>query len=101
MIPPKNPWHRFESDEEKLAYLKEIKLIPKSLGLRPIYYAGGYTDEPVVCDVLGYMGARTVVISVGGELHCIHPDLLIDMQPKRQKKQKVSCQETMPIEGAL
>lgn len=80
MIPPKGEWHRFEDDAEKLEYLRKIDLIPKTKELRPIYYTGPFTPVTVLCDVIGYKDPYTTVIEIEGELHCIHPDLLLEMQ---------------------
>lgn len=80
MVAPKEGWHKFKDEAEKLDYMKGIKLIPKTKGLRPIYYTGIYVDLIAECDVVGYVDNYTTVISVGGELHCIHPDFLLEMQ---------------------
>ena len=80
MIAPKEGWHKFKDEAEKLDYMKDIKLIPKTKGLRPIYYTGIYVDLIAECDVVGFVDNYTTVISIGGELHCIHPDFLLEMQ---------------------
>lgn len=80
MINPGPGWHRFDSDEEKLEYLRANKLIPKTKGLRQFIYSGGESSRPTVCDVVGFDDKSFAVISINGELHTIHKDLLLEMQ---------------------
>lgn len=80
MIPPRGEWHRFLDDKEKLDYLRSIDLIPRTKELRPIYYNGPYAGTTEICDVVGYVSPHSLVIEIDGELHCIHPDLLMEMQ---------------------
>lgn len=80
MIPPKGEWHRFKDNLEKLEYLQLMELIPKTKDSKPIYYSGPYVNSTVECDVVGYVDPYTTVIELDGELHCIHPDLLFEMQ---------------------
>lgn len=80
MVTPRRVWHEFKDDNEKLEYLKSKNLIPKTKGLRTIYYTGMYVDQIVECDVVGYVDETTLVISISGELHCIHPEYLCEMQ---------------------
>ncbi len=79
MVPPQGDWHRFADEEEKLAYLRRNRLLPKTKD-KPIYYNDPRSVVPVVCDVLGYVNEYILVISVNGALHCIHQDLLVEMQ---------------------
>lgn len=80
MIPPKGDWHKFENDNEKLAFLREIGLIPKTKGLRTIFYTGPYQVPSRTCDVVGYETVNTLVIRIGNNLHCINTDCLLEMQ---------------------
>lgn len=87
MIPPRDGWHRFESDEEKLVFLREKKLIPKTLGLRPFVYSGGFTDKPILCEIVGYDGDSFLVIQLSDKsLHTIHRDYLAEMQTTKTKE---------------
>ena len=43
MISPKREWKRFESQEEKIKILKELKIIsPKANEIKELYYKGAY-----------------------------------------------------------
>ena len=81
MIAPAN-WKPFPDDDAKLAYLKELKLYPKSAKeTMMLCYCGYYSNyAPQLCDVLGYVDACTLVIQVGDALHCIHPECLAEMK---------------------
>lgn len=80
MIPPKGEWHRFSDDNEKLDYLHKVKLIPRTKGLRPIFYTGAYRGKNPVCDVVGYDEKQALVIEIEGQLHCVNLDYLLEMQ---------------------
>ncbi len=79
-IEPKNGWHRFADDDEKLDFLRQLKLIPKTRGLREIFYSGYCSLPSGLCDVVGYSDSSFLVIELDGELHCVHKDCLLDMQ---------------------
>lgn len=82
MITPPENWHRIQGDLERLEVCKKYKLVaPTKTEFKDIYYKGIYTDEPVVCKVVGYADTL-LVIEVNGELHSIHPDYLLQMQKK-------------------
>jgi DNA polymerase-3 subunit alpha (Gram-positive type) len=83
MIAPKGEWHEFSDQQEKISYLKQNKLLPKTKNDKPIYYSGFYTKERVVCEVVGYVDKNIVVINVNGENHCINIDCLLDMQKSK------------------
>lgn len=81
MIKPPDNWMPFSSPEEKLAYLKAHKLTPPSYDEpKQLYYEGIYSDGVQKCDAVGFVDSTTVVIRIGSELHCIHPDHLLEMQ---------------------
>lgn len=81
MIKPPDNWTPFSSPEEKLAYLKAHKLTPPSYDEpKQLYYEGIYSDGVQKCDAVGFVDPATVVIRIGSELHCIHPDHLLEMQ---------------------
>ena len=84
MIAPAN-WKPFPDDETKLSHLKELKLYAKTAKeCAPLCYCGYYSHfQPVLCDVLGYADACTLVIQVGESLHCIHPEYLAEMKAGR------------------
>jgi DNA polymerase III epsilon subunit family exonuclease len=85
MIVPKD-WKPFASFEEKLAFLKEIALVPKTQNyIKHFYYSGPYADAPGLCAVAGYSDRTSLVIQFGGQLHCIHADYLMDMQTGRYR----------------
>ena len=85
MINPKREWRRFESQEEKIEVLKELKIIsPKANGIKTLYYKGAYTEDAVECDVIGIVDNNEIILDINGELHSIHPDYLLDMQKKER-----------------
>lgn len=81
MIAPKDSWTRFKDSNEKLNYMKEHNLVSKTASYpKSVIYSGAFVDNPTVCELVGYNGAFSCVISINGSLHCIHPDLLQEMQ---------------------
>lgn len=77
-------WVPFASDEERLTYLKEHKLTPKTYAApKELFYAGIDAAEPVPCTAEGIVDSCTLVIKVGDSYHCIHPDYLLEMQAKK------------------
>ncbi|MCI6831019.1 MAG: 3'-5' exoribonuclease [Clostridiales bacterium] len=81
-VPPPEGWTRLEG-QQLLAYLKEYKLIPNS-ATEPKKFlhidAISKISEP--CTVVGYADQWAAVIDIGGELSCIDPEFLKEMQPK-------------------
>ncbi|CAM2076730.1 MAG: 3'-5' exonuclease [uncultured Clostridium sp.] len=85
MINPKRKWRKFESQEEKIEILKELKIIsPKASEIKDLYYKGAYTKDAVECDVVGIVDNNEIILDINGELHSIHPDYLLDMQKKER-----------------
>ena len=85
MINPKRKWRKFESQEDKIEVLKELKIIsPKANEIKTLYYKGAYTKDAVECDVVGIVDNNEIILDINGELHSIHPDYLIDMQKKER-----------------
>ena len=85
MISPKREWRKFESYEDKITVLKELKIIsPKANEVKTLYYKGAYTKDAVECDVVGIVDNNEIILDINGELHSIHPDYLIDMQKKER-----------------
>ena len=85
MISPKREWKRFESQEEKIKTLKELKIIsPKANEIKELYYKGAYTKDSVKCDVVGIVDNNEIILNINDELHSIHPDYLLDMQKKER-----------------
>ena len=85
MINPKREWRKFESSEEKIEVLKELKLIsPKANEVKTLYYKGAYTEDAVECDVVGIVDNNEIILDINGDLHSIHPDYLLDMQKKER-----------------
>ncbi len=81
MINPGANWVSITDPVELLAFLKELKLTPKTFTEpKPLVYDGLYTKEPVPCKVVGYLDKSFIVIEVHGELHTIHIEHLKDMQ---------------------
>lgn len=80
MLKPK-AWTAFANAQEKLAFLKEFGLVPKSQNyIKQFFYSGVYTQRPAPCAIEGHCEGKTLVIRVAGELHCIQADYLQDMQ---------------------
>lgn len=85
MISPKREWRKFESQEDKIEVLKDLKIIsPKANEIKTLYYKGAYTKDAVECDVVGIVDNNEIILDINGELHSIHPDYLIDMQKKER-----------------
>ena len=85
MINPKREWRKFESHEDKIEALKELKLVsPKANDIKTLYYKGAYTENAVECDVVGIVDNNEIILDINGELHSIHPDYLLDMQKKER-----------------
>lgn len=85
MINPKREWRKFESHEDKIEVLKELKLVsPKANDIKTLYYKGAYTKNAVECDVVGIVDNNEIILDINGELHSIHPDYLLDMQKKER-----------------
>ena len=85
MISPKRKWKKFESQEEKIKTLKELKIIsPKANEIKELYYKGAYTKDSVKCDVVGIVDNNEIILNINDELHSIHPDYLLDMQKKER-----------------
>ena len=74
-------WQPFASDEARLEYLKDHKLTPKSAKApKPLFYSGIDAEGTELCTAEGVVDDCTLVIKVGEEYHCIHPDYLAEMQ---------------------
>lgn len=81
MIKPQESWKRFTSDDEKLQKYKEWGFISsRQTWLNTLFYCGAFIDKPKICDIVGYIDNKQIVISVDSELHTIHPDYLLQMQ---------------------
>lgn len=64
MISPKREWKRFESQEEKIKTLKELKIIsPKANEIKELYYKGAYTKDSVKCDVVGIVDNNEIILN--------------------------------------
>lgn len=81
MISPVKEWIPFANLDEKLSYMKEHRLLPTSATFpKSLVYTGPYVDKPTLCELVGYVNPYSCVLRINGELHCIHPDLLLEMQ---------------------
>ncbi|MCR2805754.1 hypothetical protein [Paenibacillus soyae] len=70
----------FESDSEQLDKYKEWGLVSeKAVKTKALFYKRDGNSLP--CDIVGYADKATAVIRFeGGQLHCIHPSYLKEMQ---------------------
>lgn len=85
MISPKREWKRFESEEEKIEVLKELKIVSsKAKDVKTLYYKGTYTNDAAECDVVGIVDNNEIILEIKGEFHSIHPDYFLDMQKKER-----------------
>lgn len=92
-------WFPFPSEEKRLDYLKEHKLTPKTYKEpKPLFYSGIYAEGTEVCTAEGLVNENTLVIKVGDEYHCIHPDYLLEMQSSR--KSSAAPRKTAPKPAA-
>lgn len=86
-IKPKGDWTRFKNDEERLEYAKKWDIVAaKAKTLKPLKYIGKEVDGSAICTLEGYVDKWTTVIDVGGELCCIFPSYLAEMQKNGFKK---------------
>lgn len=90
MIQPQSPIRSFNSFEQKLELFRSWGLVsPKATSLKQLYYKGFYSSRYVPCDVVGFIDGYTLVISVDGDLHCIHPECLAEMQPSKEELERI------------
>lgn len=88
-IPPSDNWHKFETVEEKMLFLKEHNMLAQTAeSLKNIYYNGAFTDKYILCDICGFVDDIIVVIKINDKLHCIDINCLKDMQPTKAEKEK-------------
>lgn len=80
MIAPREPWVRFDDDEDKIDFMIKSGLSTARKSTWEIIYTGYFVEEPALCSLVGHMGKHTAVIKIGDELHCIHIDELVAMQ---------------------
>lgn len=84
----------FNNEDEKISKLKEWTILsPSAKKVKKLMYNGAYTNEPIECDVIGYIEKFTnsncidmvyeiAVIKIGSQIHKINPMYLKDMQTK-------------------
>lgn len=94
MIKPEEGWTAFSDANEQLEWLKSHQLTPPSYEApKPLFYEGMYCNEVSECTVVGYADNWTAVIKVNDQLHCIHPDYLVEMQVGKSQMAKEKMQE--------
>lgn len=87
MIAPKKEWSAFIDEEDRLCYYRRWNLIsPKATAVKPVLYSDNQITRPTLCDIVGHQGDGTAVVSVGGQLGCIHGEYLAELQPRVQQK---------------
>lgn len=93
-------WTPFVSEEERLNYLKEHKLTPKTFKEpKPLFYSGMEAEGSELCTAEGTAGPHTLVIAVGEKYLRIHPDYLLEMQGRKSSttaKKTVSTPKRAP-----
>lgn len=88
LISPPDNWTRITDPDKLLEFSKELKLTPKTfIEPRPLVYIGHFTQEPQPCKLVGFVDKISVVISIAGQLHTIHPEYLLDMQSSSTAKE--------------
>lgn len=88
-VSPKGEWHKFNSVEEKIAYLKKHRILaPTAMDLKNVYYNGVFTKAYTLCDICGYVDDTIMVIELNNKFHCIDVDCIRDMQPTKNEKEK-------------
>lgn len=86
MIHPNEPVIPFESEDQKLSYLRSWGLVsPKAEKVKQLYYRGLFADDYTPCEVIGRLEKTFIVIQINGEQHCIHPEYLAEMQPTKKE----------------
>lgn len=87
MYPPKEEWSRFADEDERAAHYKKWGLpAPTGRQPRPVIYCGPGVNQPVHCEVLGYIGSSGAVLDIAGELTCINGYYLAELQPEIPQK---------------
>ena len=83
MINPGANWVPITDPVELLAFLKELKLTPKTFTEpKPLLYDGIYTKKPVPCKVVGYLDKSFIVIVVKDEWYEDFTDEILKVNPK-------------------
>ncbi|MDU6306667.1 hypothetical protein [Faecalispora jeddahensis] len=84
-------WENFNGIEEKLQFLKDWGLCPKTFTEpKPLYYHGIRSlDKKVLIDVIGHDGTDIAVINLFGSPHKIHADYLKEMQPTKKEAEQL------------
>lgn len=87
MITPKEDWTAFTGEEDRLRYYRSWNLIsPKATVVKPVLYSDNQITRPTLCEIVGHQGDSTAVVSVSGQLGCIHGEYLAELQPRVQQK---------------
>lgn len=74
-ITPSKEWTRFSNDDEKIEFLKTVKLLPKTATeMRKFYYNGLFISSLTECNIVGYVDSTVLVIEISNQLHCIAAD---------------------------
>ncbi|RAP78034.1 hypothetical protein [Paenibacillus montanisoli] len=95
----------FESEEEHIQQLKDWGLLSeKASKTKSFQYKG--SGMQASCSVTGYVDKLTAVLELeGGQLHCIHPSYLKEMQAasfgQRQSAQTVEAAEAAAEEAVV
>lgn len=89
LIEPKGDYFKFDSVDDKISFLKNIKLLSKTAEEeKAMFYKGIFSEEPCVCDVVGYETKSTLIISLDDHLHCINIDCFKEMQKNYDENSK-------------
>ena len=93
-------WQPFASEEARLDYLKEHKLAPKGAKTpKALFYSGIDAEGTELCTAEGTAGSVGLVICVGEELHCIHPDALAEMQKGTGRSRERSPRQKKAVDA--
>jgi|GEM_PF-637837 len=91
-------YHSFENEEEQLEQCKEWGLLSdKAAKIKAYAYKGSGLNLP--CTIVGYVDKMTAVIAFeNGELHCIHPSYLKEMQASGYGQRVSYTAEALAVE---
>lgn len=82
-LAPKGEYKLFSSSSEALSYGKSIGVFPaKFESPGKVIYKPSYIDNsiPQLAELVGVTDKQISIIKVNGNLHCINPDFLAEMQ---------------------
>ncbi len=96
-LKPKYDFTTFSSTQEKIDFLKKKQLLPENeKSIKKYFYSGIYSENVCTCEIEGYYN-NEIVISLDGQLHCMHMDYFAEMQLSTKNKNYKEYIRNIPI----